>query len=97
MTVLIIVLSCAALYLAAGWHIALRCLPRSWVNARATWSDKDMIRVSVKQQTAFMFLAWPAYLTIRVLSAQLGRVVDAGDPQKLKKRIAELERELGIR
>lgn len=99
LVVLLITLSGATVYLAAGWRIAMRHLPRAWASARAEWGicGEDYIRGSVKEQTAAMFLFWPVYLSVRAASARLGRVVDAGDPERLKARIAELERELGIR
>jgi hypothetical protein len=101
LAVLLIVLSGVAVYLAAGWRIAVRCLPRAWANARDEWGTsqgcEDLIRGSVKEQTIAMFLFWPVYLSVRAVSARLGRVIDAGDPERLKARIAELERELGYR
>ena len=100
LAVLLIALSGAAVYLAAGWRIAVRGLPRAWANARHEWGGgygDDLVRTSVKGQTICMFLFWPVYLSVRAASARLGRVIDTGDPERLKARIAELERELGIR
>jgi hypothetical protein len=97
LVILLIVLSGLAAYLAAGWRIAVRCLPRAWANARNTWCVEDSIRGSVKGQTFCMFLFWPVYLSVRAASDRLGRVIDAGDPERLKARIAELDRELGYR
>jgi hypothetical protein len=98
LAVLLITLSVIAAYLAAGWRIAMRSLPRAWSNARDEWgSCEDFIRTSVKGQTICMFLFWPVYLSVRAVSDRLGGVIDAGDPERLKARIAELERELGIR
>ena len=94
---LLIALFAAAVYLAVGWRIAVRSLPRAWANARSHWSFEDSARESVIVQTVCMFLLWPVYLSIRTASARLGRVIDEGDPERLKDRIAELERELGIR
>lgn len=99
LAILLVTLTGVAVYLAAGWRIAVRCLPRAWANARDEWGlcSEDSIRGSVKQQTISMFLFWPVYLSVRAASDRLGRVIDAGDPEKLKARIAELERELGYR
>ena len=99
LVVLLIALPGAAVYLVAGWRIAVRNLPRAWAKTRGEWGTlgEDYIRGSVKTQTACMFLFWPVYLTVTATSDRLGRVVDAGDPVRLKARIAELERELGIR
>lgn len=99
LAILLVTLTGVAVYLAAGWRIAVRCLPRAWANARDEWGlcSEDFIRGSVKQQTISMFLFWPVYLSVRAASDRLGRVIDAGDPEKLKARIAELERELGYR
>jgi len=104
--VLLITLSGVAVYLAAGWRIANWNLPRAWVDARDELGlcGEDFIRGSVKGRTISMFLFWPVYLSVRAASARLGRVIDAGDPERLKAqvaerdaRIAKLERELGIR
>jgi hypothetical protein len=104
LVVLLIALSGAAVYLVAGWRIAVRNLPRAWEHARSEWGggfdsqmQRDLIRSSVRGQVVAMILFWPVILTYLALSARLDRAVDAGDPVRLKARIAELERELGIR
>ncbi len=92
-----------AAYLIAGWRIAVRNLPRAWAAAARQWSVEDTIRGSVKGQTIFMTLAWPAYLTCLAISRRLDAAIDAGDPEALREKIAErdarireLERELGM-
>lgn len=100
----LIALAGVAAYLAVGWRMAVRGLPVAWANARREWHLEATIRGSVKAQTICMLLFWPVFLTVRAVSARLGTVIDAGDPVRLKAqvaerdaRIAEMERELGIR
>jgi hypothetical protein len=99
LVVLLIALSGAAVSLVAGRRFAVRNLPRAWAKTRAEWGicGEDYVRSSVKTQTVCMLLFWPVYLSVRATSDRLSRVVDAGDPERLKARIAELERELGYR
>ena len=101
---LLIVLGIAVTYLAAGWFIAVRNLPRAWAHARRDWYFDSGITGSVKTQTVAMCLFWPLYLPLAVLSDHLTHVVEAADPEvaaeelrKQRARIKELERELGIR
>jgi hypothetical protein len=97
LAVLLIALTGVSVYLATGWTIARRRIPRAWANARSTWTAEASIRSSVKEQTFCVFLFWPVYLSVSAVSARLGSAIDAGDPERLKARIAELERELGYR
>lgn len=104
MITLIITLASIWFYFLCGWLAAVRNLPRAWREARAFWHDSDMARTSVKTRTAFMLLLWVFYIPGRAICDWFGHVVDAGDPEVLadriraqQKRIAELEREAGIR
>jgi len=94
----------ALAYLATGWHLARKRLPQAWANARDRWTIPEYARSSVRWQTAWMILFWLVLLPCRSLMAHADQVLAAGDPQELERgirerdrRIAELERETGIR
>lgn len=98
------VLAGLAAYLAAGWHIARKRLPRAWAKARENWHFDNSIRSSVRWQTIGTCLVWPAVLLWCAIAARMDQVIDAGDPVELERkirdrdrRIAQLEREAGIR
>jgi hypothetical protein len=102
--VLAAVLAVAAAYLFAGWRIAMSQLPRAWETARQTWYAEDNIRSSVREQTWCMAFFWPLIMPSRVLSRRMDARIDRGDPVALARkvadrdrRIAQLERELGIK
>jgi hypothetical protein len=103
-TTLAIVLAAIAAYLTAGAAIARRHLPRAWAKARDFWCESGNIRGSVKAQTIAMFLLWPVMLAGLAVTGRLDHVIDAADPVMLARkigerdrRIAQLEREAGIR
>jgi len=105
MITLTITLASITAYMAAGYYAALRNLPRAWGKARDSWYGiDDTVRTSVKGQTIAMFTLWPAYLTLIFASDRLSRFVEAADPEvaaekirQQERRIAQLERDLGIR
>lgn len=99
-----IVLASIAAYLAMGWWLAMRDLPQAQIRARRHWHYNDTIRSSVKEQTVSMCLVWPVLSPLRAFSCRLDEAIDARDPDLLAakvaerdQRIAQLERELGMR
>jgi len=100
---LIITLASITAYLATGATLAIRSLPRAWETARKHWGE-SMAPASVKGMTIAMFTLWPFYLSVLAFNSGLGRIIDRGDPRAVaekirqqQERIANLERELGIR
>lgn len=93
-----------AAYLFTGYRIAIRQLPQAWAIARQVWSgDGTYTRGSVRQQTGCMIFFWPLILLGRRVRLRMDVLIDTGDPVALArkvaerdKRIAQLERELGI-
>ena len=97
------VLAALLAWLAAGMAIARRRMPVIWRKARAAWHFEDSIRGSVRGQVACTVIAWPVVLLTAVLTTRIDRLADQGDPVTLARqvaerdrRIAQLERELGI-
>lgn len=91
-------------YLLAGTLAATRNLPRAWAEARNQWCSDEMVRTSVKARTVCMLLFWPFYIPARIVGVFFGHVIDSGDPEviaakvrKQQQRIAQLERDLGLR
>lgn len=96
-------LAVVAAYFGIGVLLAKWDLPRLWKAARAEYSHDQIARDVVRMGTAMTLLFWPIRLPIIGLWTLLGSAVDAYDPKNVRKelddarrRIAELERDLGI-
>jgi hypothetical protein len=92
-----------AIYHTLGWHLARRDLPNAWRRARTDWHSGEVIKESVRAQTMCMILLWPVLAPARSLWGRFAQTVDATDPRERErklaereKRIAQLERQLGI-
>jgi hypothetical protein len=91
-------------YLTVGWKLAMRDIPNARRRAEAAWHHSDIVRTSVKEQTVCMVLFWPLLLPWRRMNTKFGHVIDNHDPSAINEqirerdqRIAELERELGLK
>lgn len=91
----VIVVACCALYLFAGWRIAMSQLPRAWAAAREAWSTPDIIRSSVKYRTCFTIFFWPIVMPYRLASAGMDGLIDSGDPVELARKVADRDRRIG--
>lgn len=88
------------LYLFIGWRIAIFDMPRQWQMARRRYMpDSRYVRSDVMTIATWTALLWP-FAGFLVL---VSRSIDSRDPQRVKaelkateRRVAELERELGI-
>lgn len=89
-------------YLAAGFRIAVRGLPRFWRTAYAKWPNRfyeSERRSYVKGTFIAVTLAWPAVTVYRGFET----LIDSRDPElpgrrrkELEDQIAVLEREAGL-
>ena len=92
------------IYLVVGWQIAVHEIPVAWTRAREEWYSEDLQRESVCWQTIRVFFLWPVIFTVRRIRRRFDQAIDAGDPVALAakvaerdQRIAQLERDLGIK
>ena len=92
-----------AAYVAAGWRLAVVQIPRMSEEARRDWSIPKSARSALRWRVAGWVLAWPIALAVSAFTGALDGAIAARDPQviaerelRLKARIAELERELGM-
>lgn len=99
MIIALIALAVTAAYLATGWRLAIRNLPRAWKHARWYWfDDRSRIRGSVRKQTTAMLLFWPFVLLFaRAIPAAwhcgqgvLNRTIDRHDPERSLPPMADL-------
>jgi hypothetical protein len=102
-SILIVALVCVVVHLVVGVRVAAGKSPAMWAAARERWTINEYVRSSVRARTLAMVLLWPALLPLGWLSGQLDQFADQGDPRLIReqvrqrdRRIAELERELGI-
>lgn len=108
---LLVTLATITGYFTIGFAWSRRMLPKWWEIGRREWrayglSDDGVTsreaRESVKQQYFWKAVCWPIFAATHLIN--LDRVIDSGDPVKLKReadqrerRIRQLERELGIK
>lgn len=109
MTLLVVLVSIAA-YLAVGGSLAIRTAPhryqRSLTRYNARWPHSNNRGDAMRSAHAGSFgylLAWPITAPVLGFMRATATAIEENDPQVLKrrateqtKRIAELERELGI-
>ena len=98
-----IVIASVIAYFVVGWGLARRMLPRFIETVRAKhlkdWpsSNPDKYILSdAKEFATLMIFFWPAMLPGRAFSGSIQTLVEQSDPARLRKRIAELEKELGM-
>jgi hypothetical protein len=78
-----------------GRHLATAHLAVIWQQARENWSTDKYVKSSAKSRYLCWCLLWPLMLTGEHLW-RLDNVIQ-GDPVRMKRRIDELERELGMK
>lgn len=100
MLTLVIVLASIAAYLFIGSKVAMGAVPQLWVRARKNWSTEHYVREAVVAGVVARWLCWPVMCAYELLA----RSIDARDPKEAERRkremearIAELERELGLK
>lgn len=105
-SVVAVLLTCG--YLAIGYRCAIRNLPRSIRRAGKEWGWDDIgtpyARGDVRIGFITMLLFWVVRIPMNAVSNNLDSVIDQHNPEAMEKRvaeqdqrIAELERELGMR
>jgi hypothetical protein len=110
-TALVITLACLAIYLFIGWYfVAPRYVTREMARNFQRWSslasvpgEVDGWRRFAAGEGAGLGLIWPVYLAGRLLTGGVARRAPLCDQEAKRKiaerdrRIAELERQLGIK
>jgi len=101
--VLVGVLVYLAAYFSIGWYLARRDLPRAWAAARKEYTKEKYVLARVKEDTTATLFFWPVVLPVRAFGGAVEKTAVEHDPREKdrrireqEKRIAELERELGI-
>jgi hypothetical protein len=83
-----------ALYLAAGWRIAVQRRPAFWAEAREEWHSEKAVRESVRARFLCMIFLWALILPVRRLARRVDAVAGDGDPQARERRARELARRI---
>lgn len=102
----LLVLASLILYLVIGFLVARWQLPVTWARVRKEGSGsflgaeaqdrlyRDELQAKVRHHMVVNALIWPWVLPVSLITSNLNKVVDRGDPVRQAKRLAEQDRRL---